>query len=78
MIQKKVLQLILRLKIVKNRQKEKDKSKYYEQVIYENDNLTEDVIFTSLLTTYPRIMIQADFRTQFYGTMMAGNYGLKN
>ena len=22
-------------------------------------------------------MIQADFRTQFYGTMMAGNYGLK-
>lgn len=58
-------------------EEEEDKSKYYEQVIYENNNLTEDVIFTSLLTTYPRIMIQAYFRTQFYGTMMAGNYGLK-
>lgn len=58
-------------------EEEEDKSKYYEYVIYENDNLTEDVIFTSLLTTYPHIMIQADFRTQFYGTMMAGNYGLK-
>ena len=58
-------------------EEEEDKSKYYEQVIYENNNLTEDVIFISLLTTYPRIMIQADFRTQFYGTMMAGNYGLK-
>ena len=52
-------------------------TKYYEQVIYENKDLKEDLVFTSLLNTYPNIKISADFRTQFYGSMVAGNYGLK-
>lgn len=50
---------------------------YYEKVIYSNEKLEENSIFTSLISTYPNIMISADFRTQFYGTMVAGNYGLK-
>lgn len=52
-------------------------SDYYEQVIYENKEMSEDITFTSLLNTYPNIMISADFRTNFYGTTVAGNYGLK-
>lgn len=52
-------------------------NQYFEQVIYENNNLDEDIIFTSLLDTYPHLMISADFRTQFYGNTVAGNYGLK-
>lgn len=52
-------------------------SDYYEQVIYENKEVSEDITFTSLLSTYPNIMISADFRTNFYGTTVAGNYGLK-
>ena len=54
-----------------------ESSEYYEKVIYENDNLEDDLIFSSLLTNYPNIMISADFKTQFYGTTVAGNYGLK-
>lgn len=50
---------------------------YYEKVIYNNEKLEDNSIFTSLISTYPNIMISADFRTQFYGTMVAGNYGLK-
>lgn len=50
---------------------------YYEKVIYSNEKLEDNSIFTSLISTYPNIMISADFRTQFYGTMVAGNYGLK-
>lgn len=50
---------------------------YYEKVIYSNEKLEENSIFTSLISTYSNIMISADFRTQFYGTMVAGNYGLK-
>lgn len=52
-------------------------SEYYEQVIYENASNEEDIVFTSLLNTYPNIMISADFRTNFYGSMVAGNYGLR-
>lgn len=52
-------------------------SEYYEKVIYENDNLEDDLVFSSLLANYPNIMISADFKTQFYGTTVAGNYGLK-
>lgn len=50
---------------------------YYEKVIYNNEKLEDNSIFTSLISTYPNIMISADFRTQFYGTIVAGNYGLK-
>lgn len=50
---------------------------YYEKVIYSNEKLEDNSIFTSLISTYPNIMISANFRTQFYGTMVAGNYGLK-
>jgi hypothetical protein len=38
-------------------------TEYYEQVIYENKDLKEDLIFTSLLNTYPNIKISANFKT---------------
>ena len=51
-------------------------SEYYQKVIYENSSLEEDIAFTSLLSTYPNIKISANFRTKFYGSMVAGNYGI--
>lgn len=49
---------------------------YYEKIIYENNDLQDDQVFSSLLANYPNIMISADFKTAFYGATVAGNYGL--
>ena len=51
-------------------------SKYYEQVIYENNTNLVDDVFKDLFMVYPYIKLSADFKTSFKGEVMSGNYGL--
>lgn len=52
-------------------------SEYYEKVIYEVPNYKEDATFISTFLAYPTIKFSADFKTDFKGDPLTGNYGLK-